>query len=406
MLNDSALFAIAGDTAKNASNYPLAIPEGSGLLFPPGDSIRLQKLSALLKTASTQNQQVRILYYGDSQIENDRITSTLRKRLQQCFGGLGPGLIAPDQYYNPAHQLQMSLSDGWQVWLPKDETFRNRSIIFRNTLAVANNEALWFRINRLKLRPAENDYQQLRLFFSANQGSGLELINASQTILKEEADSACQVRSLTEHFGQTPNDLKIMFNPRDSLCVTGISLESASGVFVDNIALRGLAYPPFNQSDRQSLQQMFGQLHPALFILQFGVNLVPYPSADYAFFRSQFNRQLRWLRSSFPEAPILVIGVSDMAHRVDGQLVSYDNIHRIKQIQYEAAMNNHCLFWDLEQYMGGPGSMVGWVEAVPPLARKDYVHFSERGAGQVGNQLAELLLNELESYQQTAWKNN
>lgn len=403
---DSLALAQAGDSAKSTAAGLAAIPEGNKLLFPPGDSLRLQKLSALLEDVSGHKHQVRILYYGDSQIESDHVTSTLRKNLQERFGGHGPGLIAPDQYYNPAHQLIMTLSDDWQVWLPKDQACRNRSVIFRNTLAISNEEPVWFRINRLKSRPVENDYRQVRLFMYSNRSSSVELLNAAQPVLKEEVDSTRQIFSISEAFNKTPDDLKMAFSPGDSLYVTGISLESQSGVFVDNIALRGLAYPPFSQSDSKSLKQMFGELQPAMFIMQFGVNVVPYPSDNYSFFRHQFNRQLVWLRKNFPDTPILVIGVSDMAHKVDGQLVSYENIHRIKQIQYEVAMNNHCLFWDLEQFMGGPGSMVQWVDTIPALARKDYVHFSERGAELVGNELSKLLLDELQTHRLTAWKNN
>ncbi len=38
---------------------------------------------------------VRVLHYGDSQIEGDRISSFLRNRLQKQFGGYGVGLISP-----------------------------------------------------------------------------------------------------------------------------------------------------------------------------------------------------------------------------------------------------------------------------------------------------------------------
>jgi len=37
---------------------------------------------------------VRILHYGDSQIEGDRMTSVIRNSLQKKFGGSGPGYIA------------------------------------------------------------------------------------------------------------------------------------------------------------------------------------------------------------------------------------------------------------------------------------------------------------------------
>lgn len=39
-------------------------------------------------------QAIRVLHYGDSQIEGDRITDYLRLKLQGQFGGQGPGLIS------------------------------------------------------------------------------------------------------------------------------------------------------------------------------------------------------------------------------------------------------------------------------------------------------------------------
>jgi len=38
---------------------------------------------------------VRVLHYGDSQIEGDRISSFLRNRFQKKFGGYGVGLVSP-----------------------------------------------------------------------------------------------------------------------------------------------------------------------------------------------------------------------------------------------------------------------------------------------------------------------
>ena len=54
--------------------------------FFPGDAIR-DSLAA--------GKQVRILFYGDSQIEGDRMTSLLRRELRENRGGTGPGLISP-----------------------------------------------------------------------------------------------------------------------------------------------------------------------------------------------------------------------------------------------------------------------------------------------------------------------
>ena len=37
-------------------------------------------------------------------------------------------------------------------------------------------------------------------------------------------------------------------------------------------------------------------------------------------------------------------------------------------------------FWDSYAAMGGANSIIRWVNANPPLATNDYVHFTPRGA--------------------------
>ena len=45
------------------------------------------------KLDNAKNKKVRIMHYGDSQIEGDRISGRLRQRLQREFGGNGAGLF-------------------------------------------------------------------------------------------------------------------------------------------------------------------------------------------------------------------------------------------------------------------------------------------------------------------------
>src|SRR6056297_1339092 len=54
--------------------------------------------------ANERGELVRILHYGDSQIENDRMTALLRYRFQKVFGGSGCGMVPAIPLYsgNPA----------------------------------------------------------------------------------------------------------------------------------------------------------------------------------------------------------------------------------------------------------------------------------------------------------------
>jgi lysophospholipase L1-like esterase len=45
--------------------------------------------------------------------------------------------------------------------------------------------------------------------------------------------------------------------------------------------------------------------------------------------------------------------------------------------------------------MGGANSMPNWVNANPPLASKDYVHFNDQGAKKVAQLFTDALLDEI-----------
>ena len=59
--------------------------------LPDGDVRFFDPLFEALERA--EQEPVRVVHYGDSQIEEDRITGTIRERLQARFGGNGPGMM-------------------------------------------------------------------------------------------------------------------------------------------------------------------------------------------------------------------------------------------------------------------------------------------------------------------------
>ena len=70
-----------------AENNPLRIR------YPEDNPKYLFQLYAMLDQTKKENKLIRIIHYGDSQIEIDRISDVIRKNLQAKFGGIGPGLI-------------------------------------------------------------------------------------------------------------------------------------------------------------------------------------------------------------------------------------------------------------------------------------------------------------------------
>ena len=77
----------------------------SRIEFPNDDVSLFDPLFCALDSARMRH--MRILHYGDSQLEEDRISYTVRARLQERFGGGGPGLLP---FGSPYYTLGFSLS--------------------------------------------------------------------------------------------------------------------------------------------------------------------------------------------------------------------------------------------------------------------------------------------------------
>lgn len=82
--------------------------DATRLHYPENNKAVLYPLFELLDSVKQHGGSIRILHYGDSQIEEDRMTGVIRARLQQEFGGSGPGLMCPVPVAVP-----MSMQHSW-----------------------------------------------------------------------------------------------------------------------------------------------------------------------------------------------------------------------------------------------------------------------------------------------------
>jgi lysophospholipase L1-like esterase len=194
-------------------------------------------------------------------------------------------------------------------------------------------------------------------------------------------------------FPKTPEEIIVSFKGKDSPDILGMSLEGNNGVVMDNIPLRGSSGTLFTKQDATLLKEMFASLAPNLIILEFGGNTIPYTktkrqASDYG---NWFKQQIRFIKKLNPEAPILVIGPSDMSYKNKTEFETYLFLEDVRDALKEATLNSDCLFWDMYESMGGKNSMPSWVNADPALANADYIHFSSKGSVKI----AELFYEEL-----------
>jgi lysophospholipase L1-like esterase len=111
-----------------------------------------------------------------------------------------------------------------------------------------------------------------------------------------------------------------------------------------------------------------------------------------------FSRQISMLKKMNPNAQVIVIGPSDMATKVNGEFTTYPLLPVVKNALKQAAFENNAAFWDMYEAMGGKNTMLEWAASDPPLAAKDYIHFSPEGAKKIATLFYDALLKDYESY--------
>lgn len=389
------------------------------LEFPDSTQKPLLSFFDALRSGECSRTLVRIMHYGDSQIEGDRITSYLRSRLQKQFGGRGIGLIhaVPPSYQPTA--IRQSASSNWEKVTLADHD-RNSSGISRygalggysvftptsDLFSKSINEA-WIQIQRIgELSCTARGFNHFKLFYGYNSEPFMVELNANGKAIEADLIPATtSLSQLTWDITENINSFEIKFKGDSSPLIFGISLETKKGIDVDNIPLRGSSGIDFTKTDMEFMKDMLKMLNTKLIILQFGVNVVPNIVDSYKYYEIQFYKQIKAIQIAKPDASIIVIGVSDVSRKDGSEYVSYPNIEKIRDAQKFAAFKAGVPFWDCYKAMGGQNSMAAWAFTKPPLASKDFIHFTVRGSNLIAEMFYSALMDEYKDYTSSLMSN-
>ena len=351
---------------------------------------------------STNSMPVRVVHYGDSQTEEDRITNVLRERWQKQYGGGGVGLIPLHQTI-PTRTIRQWLSINnvvqtaqggpkrYLVYGPRSMRLNNDDygvmgqVAVMDSTLVAGSEDIVMNIEPIdKKYKSHNYFNRVRLLTD----SVSSYVMTRDTILHSATQSY-----ITPLYTLPDSTTKCEIHLQGKGKVYGISLETPTGVIVDNIPMRGCSGNIFTKIDSASLSVFYRETNTRLIILQFGGNMIPQtenPSTISGYVRSTLRQQVRYLRACAPESAILFIGPSDMSTRIDGEMATYPLVPYMDKLLKKMAEEEQIAYWSMYDAMGGKNSMVKWVEI--GLAGSDYVHFTRAGANKVGRLLYDWLM--------------
>lgn len=371
------------------------------------------------------DKKIRIAHYGDSQIEGDRISYPLRKKMQKRFGGSGVGFVP-------------FISEGWNRHLAKygsrnwarytvfhkryyKKTYGYGGTVFKYLRVVVDSlkndttieltpeimdsvRYFYFNSGELSFRFRKAPtYKEALLIYGENKNKcGLEVYNNS-TYKKIFSDTlppsdGFHMKKIPELSGL--KKFKIKFTSNTSPEFYGLLLDGKTGIQVDNLAIRGHSGDRLMLIDSAFFAYQLKQLNVKLFVFQYGMNTVPHHRSEAACKRlhNWYFKLFRRFANLAPKASILVVGPGDMAAHTDDGYVTYRYMPRINEAIKNAALKAGAAYLDVYNFMGGKNSVFNW-------NRKGLVmlngHFKQKGTEAIAEKIYQSLLIEYKEQQYT-----
>ena len=354
------------------------------------------------ENARRQGRMVRILHYGDSQIEMDHLTSRLRAHMQQRFGGGGPGMI-PFQTITASLTVSQSTtgellhlsSFGDSTVVRSRGNYGPMMQCFRLPGGSASTTLRASRSNSVD--DHAKHFSRITLLYE-NRGSHMaaDLVDRQHKANYSQSTDESGIGSLVWTLDSVTNAIRLTV--RGTADLHGVLLDDGAGVAVDNIPMRGCSGQQFTLIPEEKLSAAYLQMDIGLIILQFGGNSVPYlkTAGQISTYCQALGKQIDHIRRCCPRAKVLFVGPSDMSTRLHGQLQTYPMLPVLVDSLAATAVRHGVAYWSIYHAMGGQNSMPQW--AKKGLAGQDYIHFSQRGADLMGDRLSEALENSYRLY--------
>ncbi len=358
-----------------------------GIALTPIEDFDTTENSALKRLYSKllePNSTVRIALLGDSFVEADILSADLREALQTTFGGSGAGFAptaSPLTAYRPTIKTE---AKGWQSYNVMQRT--KTPAPYNEYFAVsgwvcAPSSGASTKWSTTSAREHLDSCQRVRILFLAREKCRLEVtINQTRTRTFDiEPSNSLREIELTDPALRSAQ-LRVV-SGADGFIGYGAIFEGDEGVTLDNYSIRsnnGQAMLWTNPAINAQIDKIVGGYD--LVLLQYGLNIMQKGVTKYSSYAAQIEKMVAYARKCFPNAAIVVMGVSDRSMREEGEYRPMSEARHLIEYQRGAAQNCGAAFWDTYSAMQAQGGMATFVKR--GWAGKDYTHINFAGGRQ------------------------
>ena len=363
------------------------------IYLPNDDYTYFDPLFNQFEKAQELGKTYRVMYYGDSQIEMDRISSVLRQKLQDLFGGSGPNMIPAVQ---PVATISVSQSSSglsrYAVYGDSSNQRANHNrygVMAQFSQVVGGGSVTFSQTYHSQAFDNVKEISTVSVLLGKNSQNFTATLKCGDASIEPKVLAANDSVSLITWI--LPEDIQrgtISF--KGNAEIYAILLDGDPGVAIDNVALRGCSGTIFTRMNESIARQAFNLLDTKLIILQFGGNRMPGITSPKSItpYMGELEKQINYMRRVAPKATLLFIGPADMGRSYGGKMGTWHGLPELNDSLRAMALRNKVAYWDMFNVMGGEGSMAQWVKHKPALAGPDYIHFTFTGAQEIGSDLA------------------
>lgn len=339
-----------------------------------------------LRAALASGGHARIAVVGDSYIEGDIFTQDLRQLLQNAYGGQGVGYVNMHSDFPGFRKSIRQGGDGWTTFTAQNKANAAYLALSEQYAKPAGVATATYK--GTKTFAAASSWSISRMLCIAPQGGSVDYrTDPAQewSTFTFMPDSTVQCLTIANEI----SNLELRTSDK-SLVALGVWLDGKTGISVDCMSSRGYSGITLAKINPDLCHQMSLHVPYNLIVLEFGINAMSAKQKDYSTYSQRMVAVVNHIRTCYPEADILMMGIGDRGEKRSGQVHSMSTADAMVEAQRQAAMKAHCLFWDTRQAMGGQDAIVDWSN--DGRANKDYIHLTHKG----GATLAQLFFNALQ----------
>jgi len=402
-LDDALLDSLPGSSGLAGSDAPTRHVNGNALgTYQPltvanTDARPLARFYAALhnlEAGQDDDGKVRVLMYGASHTDADIYPHYVRAYLRERFGDGGHGFVhiaKPWRWYGHVEML----TEGFKHWRTEHAQRRKaREDGFYGLIGASLSATKSKAFGRVSHRDGSVGSNYELYFLKQPKGGSFKvLVDGAQHAKVSTKADAFEPGYFTIDLPEASHSIEVQPIGNGEVRFFGMSVErDTPGIVVDTLGIGGTRASNMLKWSPEVWYDNIRHRDPDLITLAYGTNEANSGISE-AHYRERLTEVLRRLKEAAPQADCLLMGPGDFPKKgEDGMYGPRESTSYILRAQREIALENGCAFWDLREFMGGELSMNDWVDATPPMAKGDHIHFTRRGYVRVGMGLVDAMM--------------